>query len=117
MFFSSKCRFSFLYTFSAAHVDERIEEFLRQFENRLEAVTEVELETRIQSTIKLKQMPDASLGEEVTRNWNEILSEQYIFDRLAQEVIIIYSNLIILITSHVCTTWNIVPLRWTVCVE
>lgn len=71
---------------SASHVDERIEEFLRQFDERLAAVTEAELEARVQSLIKLKQVPDVSLDEEVSRNWNEILSEEYLFDRLSKEV-------------------------------
>lgn len=71
---------------SASHVDERIEEFLRQFDSRLSAMTEEELATRVQSLVKLKQLPDVSLDEEVSRNWNEILSEEYIFDRLNQEV-------------------------------
>jgi nardilysin len=49
-------------------------------------MTENELQTRVQSLIKLKQVPDVSLDEEVSRNWNEILSEEYLFDRLQQEV-------------------------------
>lgn len=73
---------------SASHVDERIEEFLNQFNLNLEAMTESELQTRVQSLIKLKQVPDVSLDEEVSRNWNEILSEEYLFDRLQQEVCI-----------------------------
>lgn len=71
---------------SGSHVDERIEEFLRQFDTRLSAMSESELQTRVQSLIKLKQLPDVSLDEEVSRNWNEILSEEYLFDRLQQEV-------------------------------
>ena len=67
-------------------MDERIEEFLCLFDSRLESITEAELETRVQSLIKLKQVPDVSLDEEVSRNWNEILSEEYLFDRLSQEV-------------------------------
>jgi nardilysin len=49
-------------------------------------MTETELQTRVQSLIKLKQVPDVSLDEEVSRNWNEILNEEYLFDRLQQEV-------------------------------
>ncbi len=71
---------------SASHVDARIEAFLNQFNLNLEAMTETELQTRVQSLIKLKQVPDVSLDEEVSRNWNEILNEEYLFDRLQQEV-------------------------------
>ena len=74
------------FLFSASHVDERIEEFLRQFAIRLDVMTESELETRVQSLIKLKQLPDVSLDEEVSRNWNEVLNEEYLFDRLQREV-------------------------------
>jgi len=49
-------------------------------------MTESELETRVQSLIKLKQLPDVSLDEEVSRNWNEVLNEEYLFDRLQREV-------------------------------
>lgn len=72
--------------FSASHVDERIEAFLNQFNLNLKAMTEDDLQTRVQSLIKLKQVPDVSLDEEVSRNWNEILSEEYLFDRLQQEI-------------------------------
>lgn len=67
-------------------MDARIEAFLNQFNLNLEAMTETELQTRVQSLIKLKQVPDVSLDEEVSRNWNEILNEEYLFDRLQQEV-------------------------------
>ncbi len=67
-------------------MDDRIEAFLNQFNQNLESMTENELQTRVQSLIKLKQVPDVSLDEEVSRNWNEILSEEYLFDRLQQEV-------------------------------
>ena len=76
----------FFILFSASHVDERIEEFLNQFSVRLDGMTESELETRVQSLIKLKQLPDVSLDEEVSRNWNEVLNEEYLFDRLQREV-------------------------------
>ena len=59
---------------------------MNQFNLSLETMTESELQTRVQSLIKLKQVPDVSLDEEVSRNWNEILSEEYLFDRLQQEV-------------------------------
>ena len=67
-------------------MDDRIEAFLNQFNQNLESMTENELQTRVQSLIKLKQVPDVSLDEEVSRNWNEILSEEYLFDRFQQEV-------------------------------
>ena len=56
-------------------------------------MTESELETRVQSLVKLKQLPDVSLDEEVSRNWNEVLNEEYLFDRLQREVVKIDDNL------------------------
>lgn len=73
-------------------MDERIEDFLAQFDGRLTAMTDDELATRVQSLIKLKQLPDVSLDEEVSRNWNEILGEEYLFDRLEQEVKLLYDT-------------------------
>ena len=72
---------------SACHVDERIENFLANFESRLVEMPQSELQTRVGSLIKLKQRPDVSLEEEVARNWNEILTEEYLFDRIDKEVI------------------------------
>ena len=57
-----------------------------EFENTLNDITESDLQTRVESLIKLKQLPDVSLEEEVTRNWSEIISEEYVFNRLEQEV-------------------------------
>ena len=50
------------------------------------ATTEEEFKTNIDSLINLKQCADNHLGEEVDRNWWEILSHTYVFDRLQREV-------------------------------
>lgn len=36
--------------------------------------------------VKLKECEDAHLGEEVDRNWFEVVTQQYVFDRLNKEV-------------------------------
>jgi hypothetical protein len=36
----------------------------------------------------LKECEDTHLGEEVDRNWNEVVTQQYLFDRLAHEVMV-----------------------------
>ena len=84
--YSNRKVFNALTLSSPSHVDERIEHFLCHFDKRLADMTESELETRVTSLIKLKQRPDVSLDEEVNRNWTEILTEEYLFDRLDQEV-------------------------------
>lgn len=36
--------------------------------------------------MKLKECEDTHLGEEVDRNWAEVVTQQYVFDRLNREV-------------------------------
>jgi nardilysin len=68
------------------YVDARIEAFLKRFSKILKKMRETELEEVRSSLIKLKQLSDIHLKEEVSRNWNEITSGDYIFDRLEREV-------------------------------
>lgn len=42
---------------------------------------------QVTALIKLKECEDTHLGEEVDRNWNEVVTQQYLFDRLAHEVV------------------------------
>lgn len=68
------------------HVDARIEAFLKKFSNMLKKMRENELEEVRSSLMKLKQLADVHLKEEVSRNWDEITSGNYLFDRLEREV-------------------------------
>ncbi|XP_011306829.1 nardilysin [Fopius arisanus] len=72
--------------FSVEFIDERIEGFLKSFNEILKKSTEKELEGIKQALIKVKQCADIHLKEEVTRNWGEITANHYVFDRLAKEV-------------------------------
>lgn len=72
---------------SAEHVDARIEAFLKNFSNMLENMEKKELEEVRSSLIRLKQLSDVHLKEEVSRNWGEITSGYYLFDRLERQVI------------------------------
>ncbi|XP_071799391.1 nardilysin-like [Asterias amurensis] len=73
--------------FSVLHVEERIDTFLETFQHKMRtATTEEEFKTNVDSLINLKQCADNHLGEEVDRNWWEILSHTYVFDRLQREV-------------------------------
>lgn len=42
---------------------------------------------QVKALIKLKECEDTHLGEEVDRNWGEVLTQQYLFDRLEHEVL------------------------------
>uniref|UniRef100_A0A8C5U079 Nardilysin convertase n=1 Tax=Malurus cyaneus samueli TaxID=2593467 RepID=A0A8C5U079_9PASS len=67
-------------------VDRKIEEFLSCFEEKLKDLTEEAFSTQVTALIKLKECEDSHLGEEVDRNWNEVVTQQYLFDRLAREI-------------------------------
>uniref|UniRef100_A0A8C4URN7 Nardilysin convertase n=1 Tax=Falco tinnunculus TaxID=100819 RepID=A0A8C4URN7_FALTI len=67
-------------------VDKKIEEFLSCFEEKIKHLTEDAFSTQVTALIKLKECEDSHLGEEVDRNWNEVVTQQYLFDRLAREV-------------------------------
>ncbi|XP_030429672.1 nardilysin-like isoform X2 [Gopherus evgoodei] len=67
-------------------VDKKIEDFLLYFEGRMRLLTEKAFRTQVSALIHIKECEDSCLGEEVDRNWNEIMTQQYLFDRLAHEV-------------------------------
>ncbi|XP_044217327.1 nardilysin-like [Thunnus albacares] len=72
--------------FSTEFVDAKIEEFLLSFGERLSGLSEEAFRTQVTALIKLKECEDAHLGEEVDRNWFEVVTQQYIFDRLNKEI-------------------------------
>uniref|UniRef100_A0A8D0H138 Nardilysin convertase n=1 Tax=Sphenodon punctatus TaxID=8508 RepID=A0A8D0H138_SPHPU len=67
-------------------VDKKIEEFLFCFDEKIKTLTEEAFSTQVTALIKLKECEDSHLGEEVNRNWNEVVTQQYLFDRLAREI-------------------------------
>lgn len=71
---------------STEFVDGKIEEFLLSFGERLSGLSDEAFKTQVTALIKLKECEDAHLGEEVDRNWFEVVTQQYIFDRLNKEV-------------------------------
>uniref|UniRef100_F7BR07 Nardilysin n=1 Tax=Equus caballus TaxID=9796 RepID=F7BR07_HORSE len=77
---------AFLLEPSSEVVDKKIEEFLSNFEEKIENLTEDAFNTQVTALIKLKECEDTHLGEEVDRNWNEVVTQQYLFDRLAHEI-------------------------------
>nr|CAD7204658.1 unnamed protein product [Timema douglasi] len=71
---------------SAGYIDERIEEFLKTFSKFVETLPSEDLKEVRNSLIKLKESTDLYLREEVTRNWHEIINQEYVFDRRTKEV-------------------------------
>uniref|UniRef100_A0A3Q1FVR2 Nardilysin convertase n=1 Tax=Acanthochromis polyacanthus TaxID=80966 RepID=A0A3Q1FVR2_9TELE len=72
--------------FSSELVEAKIENFLRSFGERLAALSEDAFNTQVTALIKLKECEDAHLGEEVDRNWFEVVTQQYLFNRLHKEI-------------------------------
>uniref|UniRef100_UPI0037E8FDA7 nardilysin-like n=1 Tax=Semicossyphus pulcher TaxID=241346 RepID=UPI0037E8FDA7 len=72
--------------FSTEFVEAKIEEFLASFGERLSSLSEEAFKTQVTALIKLKECEDAHLGEEVDRNWFEVVTQQYVFKRLNKEI-------------------------------
>lgn len=72
--------------FTTAYVDERIEEFLVHTKKLLNETTMKQLEQIKEDLIKTKEIADIHLQEEVGRNWEEIVTDDYMFDRNQQEI-------------------------------
>uniref|UniRef100_A0A8D3DP67 Nardilysin-like n=1 Tax=Scophthalmus maximus TaxID=52904 RepID=A0A8D3DP67_SCOMX len=54
--------------------------------NKGDANSEVTVYYQVTALVKLKECEDAHLGEEVDRNWFEVVTQQYVFDRLNKEI-------------------------------
>lgn len=68
------------------HVEERIKSFLVSSLQRLEGIGREEFDEAVTAIVKLKQYSDVHLKEEVSRNWAEIINDEFVFDRLEREV-------------------------------
>lgn len=67
-------------------MENKIEEFLVNFDEKLANLSEEAFQAQVTALIKLKECEDTHLGEEVDRNWFEVVTQQYVFDRLTKEV-------------------------------
>lgn len=67
-------------------MEEKIEEFLEHFGQRVSSLSEEAFRTQVTALVKLKEHEDAHLGEEVERHWMEVMTQQYVFRRLEKEV-------------------------------
>ncbi|KAM4641458.1 nardilysin [Discoglossus pictus] len=72
--------------FNSDLVDKKIEDFLTCFGDKMEKLTDDAFHTQVKALIKLKECEDTHLGEEVDRNWSEVVTQQYLFDRLEHEI-------------------------------
>ncbi|XP_055592600.1 nardilysin-like isoform X2 [Uranotaenia lowii] len=67
--------------FTYRHIDERIEDFNHKFLEILEKMPDTDYDIMKSSLLKRKQIVDTELKTEVSRNWAEITTEEYIFNR------------------------------------
>ncbi|XP_061158123.1 nardilysin-like isoform X2 [Syngnathus typhle] len=72
--------------FNTELADLKIEEFLVSFGETLGALTDEAFHAQVSTLMKLKECDDTHLGEEVDRNWTEVVTKQYVFDRLNREI-------------------------------
>uniref|UniRef100_A0A672ZNP7 Nardilysin a (N-arginine dibasic convertase) n=1 Tax=Sphaeramia orbicularis TaxID=375764 RepID=A0A672ZNP7_9TELE len=72
--------------FNTELVELKIEEFLTSFGEKLSELTEDAFNTQVTALVKLKECEDTHLGEEVDRNWSEVVTQQYVFNRLNKEI-------------------------------
>uniref|UniRef100_A0A182QVQ5 Nardilysin n=1 Tax=Anopheles farauti TaxID=69004 RepID=A0A182QVQ5_9DIPT len=72
--------------FSYFHIDERIELFNEHFVQVLHNMTDKDFELVKTSLKHRKQSVDTELKNEASRNWGEITTEEYIFNRNKLEV-------------------------------
>merc|ERR1719354_548015 len=73
--------------YTSDHVDERIENFLKIFLDK--HLNENKVLDGIKSLAKQKVRADVTLGEEVDRNWSEIRSREYLFNRYEKEILVL----------------------------
>ena len=55
---------------------------------------------QVTALVKLKECEDTHLGEEVDRNWAEVVTQQFVFDRLNREVKTTHTQIVSQIDMH-----------------
>ncbi|KAK7126778.1 hypothetical protein R3I94_018084 [Phoxinus phoxinus] len=72
--------------FSTDFVEDKIEAFLVSFGEKMKNLSDEAFQTQVSALIKLKECEDTQLGDEVDRNWFEVVTQQYVFERLNKEI-------------------------------
>ncbi|KAG1945781.1 nardilysin b [Pimephales promelas] len=72
--------------FSTDFVEDKIEAFLVSFGEKMNNLSDEAFQTQVSALIKLKECEDTHLGDEVDRNWFEVVTQQYVFERLNKEI-------------------------------
>lgn len=56
------------------------------FGEKMSNLSDEAFQAQLTALIKLKECEDTHLGEEVDRNWFEVVTQQYLFERLGKEI-------------------------------
>lgn len=72
--------------FDPSYIDSKIEEFIEKALKQLEKLTDDKFQQYKNDLIKIKQLKEVHLEEEVEKFWSEIFYQDYMFDRSEQEV-------------------------------
>lgn len=76
--------------FTIDHVDSRIEAFIDWFiDEKLAKLSDQVFKGMVTTLIKMKKAADVTLSEEVHRNWEEIFSQDYFFNRLSESIVLL----------------------------
>lgn len=68
------------------HVNERMEAFLKRLVKNVKKMADKKINKVKLDLIKVKQLVDVHLKEEVSRNWSEIYNQEFMFDRVPREI-------------------------------
>ncbi|KYN14348.1 Nardilysin, partial [Trachymyrmex cornetzi] len=68
-------------------IEKWIDEFLASFKGYLDKFSENDFDDVKERLRTFKQNADMNIGEEINRNWNEIIKCQYMFDRHEKEIL------------------------------
>ncbi|KAJ2108804.1 metalloprotease, partial [Coemansia sp. S142-1] len=69
-----------------AYVTQRINQFIRQYRQKLQGLTVEEFESSVQSLISLKQEKLKSIDDEFGELWAHIKSSKYSFDKVDKDI-------------------------------
>lgn len=72
--------------FSVDHIDERIENFRKELGVIIENMPDKDFQQYKESLIQMKLIADNDLKDEIVRNWAEVTTDEYIFDRAQKEI-------------------------------
>ena len=72
--------------FTPDHIHDRIEAFVKWFvDEKINVITDEEFDKMISTLVKKVKTVDTNLGDEFSRNWNRIMSKDYMFDVLVED--------------------------------